>query len=390
MSAIPQACTTFQAGLTAMAQAANIGLMADWFENGRIRFSNPGTELDPLEPVIRVGRGFGQSRNPRQRVARDWTGRVLVSRACCMGYFVDEGRIQRILGAPLGEYLPEKDPRTVGDEETQGRMWDLIRERSVHDLIDSVRTARAVNWVWDSRHPSQDGTIALHGYSFLQRSIESRGARAELGEEKRLAHMLISALLLYEINEGSKQKVDVAVHRVSEVADKYAEGSYHDGSAMLYELALSMLPHLTGTEELRVELSAKAAREWFEALMGFPLKETFVWCLWRGMRLAWDGNDLSLLGKFHDLYAKKLLEGEQRGDHNRAPEARVRHAFAEMERLKRADWDLGERADNQEAWEVIAAQLKGANDLFAALGRIDITRQIKTLNEKVHEIRSTI
>jgi hypothetical protein len=180
--------------------------------------------------------------------------------------------------------------------------------------------------------------------------------------------------------------------RVSEVAAEYANSGRHDGAAMLYERALQMLTpfrRAEGREEAEGEVRVKAATEWFESLMSDTSEYSYLWRLWRGMRLAWDVGDLPLLDNFHDLHARHLSEGG-RGDVFGGAKARVRRALTEIERLKRAEWDLGDRADNQEAWETVGSQLFGAHDLFAWSNYQDLANETGVLSEKAYEILRTV
>ncbi len=384
-----QACIQFRTALAAMTGQPGIGLVANGVVDGEIEFVNPGDELVPFEPVIRLGREAERATGPKMREVRNEEGRLLVHAGHYTGFFADQARIKHILTTPLREYLPDKDPRGAEPVEA-GRAWDRVRARSLNDLVEAVRTVRAVTHVEDGRHPTHCGPIPDYGFSFIGALIWDRGMEFGVETGRKLEHMLVSAILLYETTLRGFDFTREMSNRVSQVAEEYAGEGHHDAAAMLHERALQMLipfRRRDGKDEvldrIRAEVMVKAASEWFEARTKTVDIDTHRWRLSRGMRLAWEGDDLSLLGRFHDAH-QSMLDGFNQ-DFEGA-KSRVRHAATEVERLRRSGWGLGDRFANWEAWKTIASRLQTAHDLFEESGHNEFADEADVLSEQARSI----
>lgn len=381
-TAIPQAGLYLHGVLSSLCQQQGVKLIATGAISGNIDFAAPGDELEPFEPVIKVGKGFEESAIPKVwEHSRLWK---------------EVTSIESNLAAPLGTYLPEKDPRTMEDVSTQGLMWDRIRDRNVYEMIDTIRTAREVNWIAttlaekykvptldigkggelstisyeNSREwPSVEGfqnPINTYGFEYIAKLIKERSRNLTVYE--KFDFILVSAILLYEINKEYEEDMREASDDVSNAAAFFSTTDHYNKAAMLYELALTMLPPTASGYVAWADLSAKAAAEWFQSLEADVQYETFLWRLWRGMRLAWEGKDLPLLGKMNDLYTKYLEKHYSYRMPSRV-DALLRGAMIAVENLRQNEWDLGDRDSNREAWENLGDRLNRAGEISSAYGK---------------------
>ena len=338
--------------------------------NDDIEFVNHGEKLAPFEPIIDAGRYSPQIAPTALRKGS--------------GFSHDERYICSILSAPLSRYLPEKDPREWGEIKEQERAWDVVGERSLNELLDVIRTAKAVNHVRPQSESFDYNYIDTYGFRFIAEQIRMMGEGAD-DVDRRLEHILVSALLLYEIQYSHGSFTDwMWKHSsdVSKVAEEFSEKGHRDGSAKLHEVAWTMLPQYDSVNHLherRRDLSAKAAKEWFESLTRDLSGGTFMLRLFQGLRMAQDAGDHRMLWNFHNLHASFLEDDELEVG---AGEARVRAAFVELERLRRRVYDLGSNDLNRDAWEKIGSDLQKAHSLFTVGEDFDLAAEAEVLSSK--------
>lgn len=394
-NAATQACIQMHTALAAMTNQPGFGLVANGIVDDEIAFVNPGDGLEPLAPEIRVGREFEQLPEHMMTVHSHLEAleamEAIHSGRMERGYFADRKYIKSILATPLGEYLPETDPRDVEPVEERDEAWDKVRGCSLNDLVDAVRMVRAATYAVDATQPAYNGKVPEYGFSFLGKMIFERGTKVWMKDNRRREHILISALLLTETTSHSLDFAKGMSDRVSRVAEEYAQEGRHDAAAMLYERALMMFVPFSelgkSVGEAKAEVMVKAATEWFEARTRRVDIDAFRWRLSRAMRLAWEGGDMSLLGQLHETH-QHMFEGFEQ--HFEGAKSRVRRASTEVEHLRQRGWGLGDRFANQKVWESVGNRLGDAHDLFEQSGHSEFADEAGSLSEKAYEIQRTI
>ncbi len=366
-------CLSFHVDLMSMTQAAGFGLVPSACAGGGIAFSNFGERRKPLEPVASFGPRAGRPIGSSSHASFEDTN-----------LYADVERLNAILSRPLARYLPENDPRALLRTKASNRAWESVCERSVRELIGSIRSGETAHWSRENLHASGAGTIDGDDLSFVGNLIGA--GRGGAMSEDVCERMLVSAILLGEVCGGDVDMMKRASYGASRFAEHLSEAGRHEGSAILYELAITMLPQgraARGVDEVIAGLSARAAREWNASLEARYGGDTFLLRLFHGMYLAWDAGDCRMLWQFHNLHANYL---EDEGFEISAAKARVRSASAELERLMRNDFDLGQEDLNRDAWETIGGDLKHAHSLFITGEDYDLAAEVEILSARAYLI----
>ena len=345
----------------------NIGLAPNTFQNGKITFADKGTVLHSLSPIIELNRDYGCD--------------------CYRAKDLDAGpvlndevkRIGGIFERRLAEFLPEKDTRSIGDKGMRERAWDDTREMTLKDLFASLRTARTINLF----HPG--GAINSSGYQFIAESIlgqaltDGRGHRisdpslrqvaAYIDRMKgkdgtdKAADCIIASAVLYSMVTSTVGEALRNSSLMSGAAELYAGLKRPHMSAMLYELALDMMPSWRSMDEeerwFKNELHSAAARQWLATRSpDRSAPYAYIYHVFRAMQHAWDGGDLEALSKSHEEHSSWCLDQanpEWRSEKRFCPaaHAKFRQGLTEIERLERNNWDLGGNDLNRAAEEKI-------------------------------------
>jgi len=390
MNAIPEAITTFQAGLSAMVGQPRFGIAPSAYEDGDIVFADADAELKPFEPVIKPGRMVDPEviSSKFSSLEPEYIEGIGLS-APDKGLIADYARMKSLLTRPLGEYLPEKDPRKLAIlANSQARAWEFVRERSASDLIDAIRLARAVNFVSDPMYPDEMAPIGRHGPTYIGELIWDKVSQRCAADCVRLEHQLVSALILYEIAIPVLEPMLQQVKRLSPIMREYSERYHYEAAAMIAELAFSMIPEVEGDGDkptVRAAFAGVAASNWKWSLRYHGEQDTLMWRLFRGMRMAWDGKDMEALLSFHDTHGALLRKGD---DPIGAGNAYARKAWSRVEALRQDGYDLGDSRLTYNAWHVIGSDLSTAARLFNEGGEVAL--QAHGLSEDAYRIREML